>query len=153
MEAEAVEVGAEARLAAGDAEVGGERQAEPAADGRALHRGDDGLLGPEDARRLLVQVLAALVARAGRRPIGEVGARAERLALRAEHHGAARGIAVERLERVGDLVDQGVVEVVVRRALDLDLADVAGDADADVLVGRGHGAPPGEWWRRCARPG
>ena len=135
MEAEPIEVGAEARLDAGDAKIGGERQAEPAADGRALHRRHERLAGAEDARGLLVEVLAALVPRARGRAVGEIRAGAEGLALRAQHHRAAAHVAIELLEGIGDLVDERIVEVVVRRPLDLDLADVVRrHGDADVLV-------------------
>jgi predicted RNA methylase len=82
-----------------------------------------------------IEVLAGL-GRAGLRPVGEIGAGAERLALGAQDDGADVVVAVERLVGVGDLVDQRVVEVVVRRALDLDDADMAVLADADVLLGR-----------------
>ena len=52
VEPEPGEVAAEPGLGAGDAEVGRERQPEAAADGRALHRGDDRLAVREDASRL-----------------------------------------------------------------------------------------------------
>ena len=139
MKTQAIEVGAEAPLGAGDAEVGGEGQSQPTPDGRPLHRGDPGFAGAEDARGLLVEMLAALVPRAGGRAVGEIGARAEGLPLGAQHHGAAARVAVELLEGVRDLIDERVVEVVVGRTLDLDLAHVVRrHGDADVLVGA-HG--------------
>src|SRR3546814_12139336 len=58
MEAETREVRAEARLAAGDAEVGHDGEAEAAADGGAVYRRDDRLLGAEQPRRFLVAVFA-----------------------------------------------------------------------------------------------
>ena len=89
--------------------------------------------------RLLVEMLAALVPRAGGGTVGEIGSRAEGLALGAQHHGAAARVAVEFLEGVRDLIDEGIVEVIVGRPLDLDLADVVRrHGDADVLVGA-HG--------------
>ena len=68
-------------------------------------------------------MLAALGG-AGLRPVGEIGAGAERLALGAEHVGADLVVLVERLEGIGDLVDQRIVEEIVRRPLDLDDADM-----------------------------
>ena len=140
MEPESIEVGAEAGLAAGDAEVGRQRQAESAADRRALHRRHDRLSRAEDAGGLLVEMLAAppVAAGPGGRPVGEVGAGAERLALGAQHVGADVAVAVERLEGIGDLVDQRIVEEVVRRTLNFDDADMALAADADILEGGAH---------------
>src|SRR5262249_56976575 len=63
MEAQPVEIGAEPRLDAGDAEVCGEGKAEPASDGRAMDGGDPRLAGAKDPRRFLVQMLAALAPR------------------------------------------------------------------------------------------
>src|SRR6185312_9871917 len=97
--------------------------AEAAADRRTLDGADRGLLRAEQARGLLVEVLAAL-GRAGLRAVGEVGAGAERLAVRAQHVGADVDVPVERLEGVGDLVDQRVVEEVVRWTPDFDDADM-----------------------------
>ncbi len=74
------------------------------------------------------------------RRIVEIGAGAERLALGGEHRGADLDIAVEFLQRVGDLVDQRDVEEVQRRPPDLDGADVSGFIDADVRV-FAHGGP------------
>ena len=141
MEAEPREVGGEAAFGAGDAEVGHQGEAEPAADRRALDRADAGLLGAEQAGRLLVEMLAAF-GRAGLRPVGEIGAGAERLALGAQHVGADVAVAVERLEGIGDLVDQRIVEEVVRRPLDLDDPDMTFAADADILVGGAHDISP-----------
>ena len=139
MKAQAIEVRAESRLDAGDAKIRRQGQSQPAADSRALHRRDERLAGSEDAGGLLVEVLAALVPRPRRRAVREIRPRAEGLPLRAQHHAAAARIAIEFLERIRDLVDEGIVEVVVRRPLDLDLADVVRrHGDADVLVGA-HG--------------
>ena len=137
MEAEPREVGGEARLRCGDAEVRHQGEAQAAADRRALDRADAGLLRAEQAGRLLVKVFAAL-GRAGLRTVGEIGAGAERLALRAQHVGADVVVLVERLEGIGDLVDQGIVEEIVRRPLDLDHADMTFVRDADILVGAAH---------------
>ena len=64
VEAEAGEVAAEAGLGGGDAEVGRERETEPAAHRRALHRGDDRLAVGEDPGGLVVE--ARRCCRAGR---------------------------------------------------------------------------------------
>ena len=48
---------------------------------------------------------------------------------------------VERLESVGDLVDQRIVEEIVRRPLDFDDADMTFAADADILEGGAHTFP------------
>jgi predicted RNA methylase len=87
-------------------------------------------------------MLAALRLAAGGRPVLEIGAGTERLALGAEHIGADVAVAVERLEGIGDLVDQRIVEKVVRRPLDFDDADMTFAADADILVGGAHTFPP-----------
>ena len=59
MEAEPGEVGGEASLGGGHAEVGGEREPEPAADGGALHGGNDGRLRFEQSHGFLVEMAAA----------------------------------------------------------------------------------------------
>ena len=87
MEAEPREVGGKAGLGAGDTEVRHQGKAEATADRRALDRADAGLLRAEQAGRFLVEVLAAF-GRARLRPVGEIGAGAERLALGAQHVGA-----------------------------------------------------------------
>ena len=150
METEPREVGAEAALAAGDAEIRHAGEAEPAADRRPLHRGDDRLLRAEQPDRLLVQMpTGAFVAHVA---AGEVGAGAEGLALRRQHQGAHRGVGIRRLEGGGDLLDQGDVEEVVGRALDLDRGHVAGSRYAD--AGEGHEGLAGwDWVRVTVGPG
>jgi hypothetical protein len=54
------------------------------------------------------------------RRVAEIGAGAERLALRGENRSPDFDILVEFLQRVGDLVDQGDVEEIQRRLPDLD---------------------------------
>src|SRR5262249_44572178 len=140
MEAEPGEVGAEARLRAGDAEVGHQREPQPAADGRAVNGADDRLARAEETDRLHVEMSGRLD-RLARPPafgvegaaVAEIGACAERLALRRQHHGAATAILIERLERVGDLPDQGDVEEIVRRPPDLDEGDEARFVHDDIL--------------------
>src|SRR5687768_12933218 len=56
MEAEDGEVRAEARFGAGDAEIGYQREPEPAADGRAVDCADDRFFRAKEAHRLDVQV-------------------------------------------------------------------------------------------------
>src|ERR1700722_4675460 len=143
MKAELGEIGGEPRLRAGDAEIRRYRQAQPAADGRTMDGGDDRLLVAEDAHRLDIEVVDRKVRRRidlgalfGLLPrwIAEIGAGAERLALRRQHRGADFDVAVEFLQRVRDLVDQGDVEEVQWGFSDLDEADVTVLLDADVRV-------------------
>ena len=96
MKAELGEVGGEARLGAGDAEIRRDREAEPAADRGTLHGCDDRLLGAKDADRVQIKTVDRAEA-VGRVALGfarllllplriaEVGAGAERLALRRQH--------------------------------------------------------------------
>ena len=121
VEAEPGEVAAEAGLGRGDAEVGREREAEPAADGRALHRGDDRLAVREDAgglRRRGGPVLS-------RRSLPLRSAPAQKF-LPSEQSTRARhsGVVVEAEDGVGERGDDLEVEPVVRRPVDLDRRDV-----------------------------
>ena len=134
VEPELGEVAAEAGVGGGDPEVGREREAEPAADRRALHRGDDRLLRREEGDGLLVEV-RGLVDEVRLR--AEVGAGAEVLALRAQHDRPAVGVVVEREDRLDQRLDERDVEEVVRRSVELDRRDVVLDGDGDVI---GHGA-------------
>src|SRR6516165_1954916 len=83
--------------------------------------GDDRLLVAEDAHLLLLA-----------RWIGEIGAGAERLALRREHGAADLDVAIELLQRIRDLVDQGDVEEIERRLSYFYQADMIVLLDADV---------------------
>ena len=56
---------------------------------------------------------------------GAKGVRAFHAWLRGEHDRAAVGIGLQRLEGIGDALDHRDVEVVVRRAANLDDRDVA----------------------------
>ena len=138
---------AKRRLVRRDAEVRDQREAETAANGRPLDGADDGLLGAEEAHGFLVEMAAHLVfvraiaLRVELRAVAEVGARAERLAVGAQHAGADVAVFVEALEGIGDLLDQRHVEEVVRRTLDLDDADVALGRNGDVGE-LGHGISP-----------
>ncbi len=148
MKAEPGEVGGEARLPAGHAQVGRHRQAEPAANRGAVDGGDDRLLGTEQSHALGVKRR-----RPGSRPscrfsagaavAGEIGAGAKSLALRGENQRAAIGLGVERLEGVGDLLDQRDVEIVVRRASELDQRHVARFLHGDIFERPHHGSPLG----------
>src|SRR6185295_15447284 len=140
MEAQAVEIGAEARLRAGHPEVGHQRESEAAADRGAVHRGDDRLARAKQAHRFLVKVLAGALRRGpGRRAVREIGAGAERLAFGGEHDRAALRVAIEGIESVADLCDEGIVEEIVRRPADLDRPDPILPFDAHVIGGCGHG--------------
>src|SRR5450432_1507829 len=143
MKAELGEVGREARLGTGDAEIGGERQPQSAADRRAMDRGHDRLLVAEDAHRLDIEMvdrqvrgrigLGALLLLLPLR-IAEIGAGAKRLALGGENRASDFDVGIERLQRVGDLVDQLDVEEIKRWFTDLDQADMAVLLDADICV-------------------
>src|SRR5262249_56034659 len=102
--------------------------------------GGGGLSDGEEADRLHVEMADALALLAGpaalrveRAAVAEIGAGAERLALRRQHGGAATVVLVERLEGAGDLVDESDVEKIVGRPPDLDQGDEARPFDRDVL--------------------
>ena len=130
MEAELGEVGGEAGLRRGDAEVGGQGHAEATADRRALHGGDDRQRLLEQALGLVVQVAAVVgrVGRAGRRR----GSWHRRRSACPRRTARWPGVVARRqlLAGVGDLGDQRLVEEVVRRPMDLDLGDVVADASS-----------------------
>jgi hypothetical protein len=103
---------------AGDTEVRRNRKTKTASNGRALDRSYDRLLVAEDAHRLAIKIAGGSVARRcvtvkARGPV-EVRARAECLALRGQHHGAAVHIVIDLAQRVGDLTDQGEIEKIQR---------------------------------------
>ena len=159
MEAEPGEIGGKARLRAGHAEVRHHGKPEPAADRRAMHRRDDRLFGAEQPVALEIKMLHGLLAVelarplafvVERRTIAEIGAGAERLALRCQHHRAAIDVLIERLERAGDFLDQRDVEKIIRRPPDLDQRHVAGLLDGDILE-RTHAIFLATR-RRCAAP-
>jgi hypothetical protein len=66
--------------------------------------------------------------------VREIGAGAERLALRCKHRGADFDIVVEFFQRIRDLVDQRDVEEVQGRFADFDQADMAVLLDPDISV-------------------
>ena len=124
MKTELGEVGGKARLRAGDAEVRRHRQSKPAADRGAMDGGDDRLPGAENTHGLDVKMRDRAEPR-GRigfgarllllpRRIVEVGAGAERLALRGQHRCADFDVAVEFIECVRDLIDQRDIEKIQR---------------------------------------
>src|SRR5215475_4332122 len=98
MKTEPGEVRAEARLRTGDAEIRHHREPEPAADRRTMNRADDRLLGAEQPHRLDVEMadpalrqlfVGPAAIRREAAAVAEIGAGAERLALRCQHHRAA----------------------------------------------------------------
>src|SRR5262245_6308335 len=141
MEAESREVGAEARRRTGDAEVRHQREPEAAADSSAVNRRDDRLACAKQADRLDIEMPGGSLRRLARHApraieraaVAEIGAGAERLALRGKHHGAAGVVLVERLQRAGDLADQRDVEEVVGRPADLDERHQARRLDRGIL--------------------
>src|SRR5690606_35264381 len=137
MDAELDEVGAEARVRTGDAEVRKHGKTEAAADRRALDRSDHRLLVREQPDGLLVQRIAPArrrtVQHRGLAP-SEVGAGAKRLALRAEQYHASFGGRVDVAQRIRKVADQRMVEEVVRWTLDLQRHDMVLQAGGDVAV-------------------
>src|SRR5215471_18392805 len=108
-----------------------------------MDRGDDRLLVAEDAHGLHIEMVdrqlrgrillrTRLLLLPGR--IAEIGAGAESLALCREHRAADFDVAVEFLQRIRDLVDQGYVEEVERGPPDFDQTDMAMLLDADISV-------------------
>ena len=103
-----------------------------------MHRADDWLLGAEQADRLLVEMPAGAAARRllhrpGIRSLREIGAGAERAALRRQHDRAAGRVGVEPLEGFANLGDQQAVKKIMRRPAHLDRRHDAVEADADFL--------------------
>src|SRR6266542_4036863 len=66
--------------------------------------------------------------------LGEIRTGAERLAFGRKYDSPALRIGVERIECLGNGADERIVEIIVRRAPDLDGSHVAGEAHADVSV-------------------
>ena len=102
----------------------------PAADCRAVHGGNNGLLATKNPQCFLVKMLnratPAFAGHTGIRTVGEVGAGAEGGALGGQHNGAAVHIGIKRFERIGDLIDQQHVEKIMRRAADFDQPNMIG---------------------------
>ena len=109
-----------------DAEVGGQREPEPATHSAALH-------GHHDRERLLEQSDALVVqVPSGPGDVGdlvgaaEVRAGAEVLAGAAQHDGACPPLGGERLERVSQCLQQVKVEEVRLPTRELERGDVVG---------------------------
>ena len=97
---------AELRVVPGDDDVAGHRQLAAAAQGEAAHRGDDRLADAPDPVPVGERVLAGQVGRVLDGELLDVGAGREgALPVAGEHDDPAVGVAVEGLERVGDLAD------------------------------------------------
>src|SRR5207245_3028286 len=64
----------------------------------------------------------------------KIGARAKLLALGRKDKHPARRLLVERFERIGEIADQRVVKIVVRRAMDLQRRHVVAVAYFDRYV-------------------
>jgi hypothetical protein len=106
-----------------------------------MHCGDDRLLSAEQPVALDIEMLHRLgaveIARLlsvvfEHRAVAEIGAGAERLALRRQHDGAHVGIPIEGFENRGEFLDQRDIEEIVRRAPDLDQRDMTGFFDANI---------------------
>src|SRR3954451_22431395 len=131
MEAELGEVGAEPRVRSGNAEVRRAGEPETASDGCSLHRRDDGQRRLEQPDRLGVQLPWST---AGAAIAAEVGARAEVLALRAEHDDPGVSVASEMRVEVCDPPDHRQVEEVVGRATELHGRDTVFDGRAHTVL-------------------
>ena len=132
MQAEPGEVRAEPGLRAGDAEVGGAGQPEAATHRRALHGGDHRRPHLEQPGRRSVEF--PRTAHPGPpRTAGEVRARAEVLAVRAQHRRAELRLLVQPRAGIRERGDELGIEEVVRRAPDLHHGhEVAARPDAHV---------------------
>src|SRR5262249_14194457 len=95
----------------------------------------------EEPGALLVEVLRLAVTDVARgrdiEALREIRPGTERFAFRGKHDRATLRIAVERIERLGDVADERVVEIIVGRAANLDGGDGA------------HEAPPNGSILRC----
>src|SRR5579863_440383 len=148
MDADFDEIRGKARLGRGDAKIRDQREPEAAADRWSLNRRDHRLLAAKEPHRFEIKRVAALwrlalIERVVLRTALKVRAGAKRLAFGGEQDAAAAGVLIEGLEGVRDVADQGVVEKVVRRPMNLDgryivVADL--DAHITILVHRFTGA-------------
>ena len=134
---ESIEIGAEARLLTGNTEIGHQRETEASSNRGAVHRGDDGLPGTEEADCFFIEVSAGAAAAALRcrsrfHALREIGPGAEGAAFRRQHDRPAARVGVEPFERFAYLADQVAVEEIVRRPAHLDGGDIAILADLGV---------------------
>jgi hypothetical protein len=132
---------AEFRQLAGDAQVARHRQLAPAAEGKAVHCGDDRLpaaLEPAE-HRLALQRAGLAVDRALARDLGNVGTGHERLGPRAGHdHATDVCFVLHPLDRLAQLPDDGGVErVEFVGAVNGDAGDAVGEIEEQ--GGEGHG--------------
>src|SRR5690606_1386607 len=114
------ELGAEAGLGGGEPDVAGQGEGEPAAVGRAVDGGDDGLREPAELLRQLGdaglgQQPGAGPGRAGGRggagrAVGQVEAGAEAPAGAGQHDDPAGRVVLQLVERVVQLVDEPEAE-------------------------------------------
>ena len=150
------EVAAEAGLGRRDAEVGCEREPEPAADGRALHRGDDRLAVGEEAHRLVRRAWRCCRSRRCRSGRRRRRSSCPPSTARCARHSGSSSRPSTASARRGHHLE---VEPVVRRPVDLDGGDVVGEVDGDgrraahgprTLPHRRRG--PARWSRLCGRP-
>ena len=151
MDAQLDEVGGESGFRRADAKIRRERKTQAAADGRPLHGADHRLSGAKQADALPVhqtgEVLEAGLGElrgAGLLPLAgaEIGAGAERFAVRGKQDDAAGRIFIQGLVGVRQLGDQAAVEEIVRRPVDLHRGDPVRQAEVDVGKFAGHGVAP-----------
>ncbi len=153
----------ERRFGRGQPDVARRDQVHARTDARAVHRGDDRLVGVGEARaRVLVRadVVVQLAPLRDRRAfaarqrtaaaetlrvVHQVDAGAERLALAREHDHAHVRIGIERRHRRGNAVPQRAVQrVQLFRAVEEQRGDAAVAFDGEVGKRLGHGRS--SWW-------
>jgi hypothetical protein len=144
MQSELLETSVEQCGRPGDANVGGQRQVEPGADGRAVDRCDGGQLAIAHGHEAVVEPHQPRLRRSAARGTqrAEVGTGAERLACSGDHHGVHLGIGFGLLDGGAQqrrhLAGHRVTSIWV---VDSNERDVTVDA-AQHQVGLGHRAPP-----------
>jgi hypothetical protein len=134
VEPEASEVGRESGFGGSHPEVGRAGQSEAATYGSPLDRRDHWEVAAKKPYRFLVKAGRTFCGqRVGIALVVKVGSGAEVLAFCAQHNGPALPARPQRFVSVGQASDEGHVEEIVRRPVDLDFGyAVRTDFDADV---------------------
>ena len=132
------EVGREARLLAGHAEIRHQRQAQPGANGAAVHRCDDGFFGARQTLRFVIQVArlgSGFLARCFiRHALAQICTRAKMFACRSQHHSPHVVVLIQALQRRGEVAYQFDIQKIIRRPAQFHRCDVAVDANADLFT-------------------
>src|SRR5262249_41925177 len=136
VKAKSGEVGAEARLRTGHAEVSDHRKPEAATNGR---RCDNWLFGTKESVALYVKrrdtrtwFIGTAALHVESRTITEIGTGTESLALGRQYNGPNTDVVIKTLESAGNLFNQRYIEEIVWRSPDLDQSHVAALFDADI---------------------